>query len=111
MDNATTLETTSGLDIIIPEGPVVIPWVHVRRRSYSMATGCWECLDPTRDENGVCMGDPAWPPPFEVAPGCCVGARTHKKMGPQTLSRPDPIGYHNSKIGWWSLLKVGREES
>jgi hypothetical protein len=31
----------------IPEGALVIPWVHVQRRNLLMATGCRECVAPT----------------------------------------------------------------
>jgi hypothetical protein len=37
-----------------------------------------------------------------------LGTRTHGKLGPQTLSYPDPIGYHQSKVGWWpTYIKKG----
>jgi hypothetical protein len=39
-----------------------------------------------------------------------LGAPTHGKLGPQALSFPDPIGYHQNKIGWWSTFtKKGKE--
>jgi hypothetical protein len=40
-----------------------------------------------------------------------LGARTQGKLGPQALSCPNLIGYHEGRFGWQSTFtKIGKEE-